>query len=72
MTQKIILRPKELAEALDISRSTLYRMEKRGELPKRRKISENTRGWPRSEIIEWLENRPVANPSMEQAGEEEA
>lgn len=56
--QKLIYRPADLAEVLGVGRTTIYRMEKRGELPPRRKISSGTRGWPRAEIEEWLDNRP--------------
>jgi predicted DNA-binding transcriptional regulator AlpA len=37
-------------------------MEQRGELPQRRKISTGTVGWLESDIKEWLESRPFANP----------
>jgi len=59
-----ILRPKELAEMLSISRPTLWRMEKKGELPKRKKLSDTGRavGWLQSDIREWLDNRPDADP----------
>ena len=57
-----IIRPKELAELLSISTVTLWRMEKRGELPKRKQISSRTVGWLESDIKEWLDNRPDADP----------
>lgn len=56
--QKLIYRPADLAEVLGVGRTTIYRMEKRGELPPRRKISSGTRGWPRDEIERWISNRP--------------
>lgn len=57
-----IIRPTELAEMLSISKVTLWRMEKNGELPPRKKISERAVGWLESDIAEWLENRPLADP----------
>jgi len=54
-----IIRPKELAELLSVSTVTVWRMEKRGELPRRKKISTRTVGWLESEIKEWLEQRPL-------------
>lgn len=54
-----IVRPKQLAELLSVSTVTVWRMEKRGELPRRKKISSRTVGWLESDIKEWLENRPV-------------
>lgn len=66
MTEKLIYRPEDLAEALNVSRSTIVRMEKRGELPPRRKISAGTRGWARATIISWLESRPKVNGDEEE------
>lgn len=66
MTEQLIYRPKDLAEALNVSRSTIVRMEKRGELPPRRKISAGTRGWSRNTIITWLESRPKVNGNEEE------
>lgn len=54
-----IVRPKQLAELLSVSTVTVWRMEKRGELPRRKKISSRTVGWLESDIKEWLDNRPV-------------
>lgn len=54
-----IIRPKELADLLSVSTVTVWRMEKRGELPRRKKISARTVGWLESDIKEWLENRPL-------------
>lgn len=55
-----IIRPKELSEILSVNPVTVWRMEKRGELPPRKKISNRTVGWLESDIREWLENRPNA------------
>jgi len=53
-----IVRPKQLAQLLSVSTVTIWRMEKRGELPRRKQISSRTVGWLESEIKEWLEKRP--------------
>lgn len=55
-----ILRPGQLADMLGVSKTTLWRMEKRGELPQRIKISRRAVGWLESDIKEWLESRPTA------------
>lgn len=49
-----IIRPGELAEMLSVSTVTVWRMEKKGELPSRFKISNRAVGWLRSDIEEWL------------------
>ena len=54
-----ILRPKELTNLLSISRATLWRMEKRGELPPKIALSPGVKGWRESDISEWLEAREI-------------
>tara|TARA_R110000868_G_scaffold306734_3_gene568107 strand:- start:34165 stop:34377 length:213 start_codon:yes stop_codon:yes gene_type:complete len=63
-----IVRPIELAELLSVSTVTLWRMEKRGQLPPRRQISSRIVGWLESELVEWLKTRPNAddNDRMEE------
>lgn len=41
----------------DLSRSTLYRMEKADRFPKRRQLSPGRIGWLEEEIDQWLEQR---------------
>jgi prophage regulatory protein len=43
-----------------LSHVTQWRMEKRGEFPKRRQISANRVAWLESEILSWMESRPVS------------
>lgn len=52
-----IIRPKELANMLSISISTLYKMQDEGQLPPKLKISSSAVGWQRSDIEEWLMSR---------------
>lgn len=61
MTSIRFIRPAELAEMISVSKSTLWRMEKEGELPPRRKISKRCVGWVESDILKWLQNLPVAD-----------
>lgn len=55
-----IIRPKELASLLKVARQTVRNMEKRGELPKRKKFGNRCVGWMQSDIEEWMESRPNA------------
>ena len=55
-TMKLI-RPNQLAEMLSVSTVTLWRMEKRGDLPPRIKISERAVGWRESDIEAWLNEK---------------
>lgn len=52
-----IIRVGELASLLGVSRTTLWRMEKAGELPSRINISQGVSGWLESDIKEWLDDR---------------
>lgn len=56
-----IIRPHELSLLLSVSKPTIWRMEKRGELPPRKRISQGCVGWLESDIEEWLRNRPAAS-----------
>lgn len=64
MSDLSIIRPSQLAEILSVNPVTIWRMEKRGELPPRKKISNRCVGWLESDIREWLESRPDAAPKI--------
>jgi len=64
-----IIRPGELAELLSVSKVTIWRMEKRGDLPPRKRISRTLVGWIEKDIEEWLRNRPDANTNLDQNGD---
>lgn len=49
-----IIRPKELAEMLSLSISTIYKMQGDGLLPPKIKISSHAVGWLRSDIEQWF------------------
>ena len=49
-----VLRTNELAARLGISRVTLWRWERQGLVPGKRRIGPNTVGWLESEIEEWF------------------
>ena len=59
MSDRILRLPEVLART-GLARTTLWRMERRGEFPARRQITGNTVGWLESEVSEWIESRPVA------------
>jgi prophage regulatory protein len=48
---------REVAQRVALSRSTIWRMERAGQFPKRRQLSVNKVAWWEPEIEEWLENR---------------
>lgn len=51
-----IIGQNEICEITGLSRSTIWRMERDGQFPKRRQVSPSRIGWLSSEINEWLDN----------------
>jgi prophage regulatory protein len=58
--ESTIIRPKDLANMLSLSISTLYKINNEGKLPPKVKISSNAVGWLRSDIEDWLASRKQA------------
>lgn len=65
-----IIRASELAEMLGISKPTLWRMEKRGELPPKIRISKRVVGWRESDISSWLNSREIQPSTKEELTDE--
>lgn len=59
------LRFPSLRALVGLSRTTIWRMERDGLFPNRRRLSENTVGWLKSEIDVWIAER---RPSDSEAG----
>jgi len=49
----------EVVEITGISSATIWRMERRGDFPSRRQLTEGRVGWLDTEVEEWLKTRPV-------------
>lgn len=60
-----IIRSKELQRLIGLSRTTIWRMERKGLFPSRIRLGPNTVGWIEDEIAEWLSARPrgMNNPA---------
>ena len=56
MTSRFIRLP-EVLHLTGLSRSTVYRMEGRGDFPKRRQLGAGSVGWNYGEVIAWMEAR---------------
>jgi len=52
-----ILRPKQLAEHLSVSLSTVWRLEKTDSFPKKIHLSSRTVGWLEEDVNSWIESR---------------
>jgi prophage regulatory protein len=59
---ELMLRP-ERKQRVPLSESTIYRMEQRGEFPRRIPISTKRVAWRRSEIEAWLAERMALSRS---------
>lgn len=62
MTTQKILRPKLLAETLGISLTTLWRLEKAGNLPPKIRIGSRSVGWRSDQIQDMLMNLSKEKP----------
>ncbi len=60
-----ILRRTECERATGLSESTLWRLEQRGQFPRRRRISKHAVGWLESEIQQWIRERVEAPENLE-------
>lgn len=54
------IRRTEVETLTSLSRSTIYRMMEIGDFPKPIKLTRKAVAWPEEQIVEWLNNRPVA------------
>jgi prophage regulatory protein len=52
-----MVRAKEMIRLTGLSRTSIWRLEKSGDMPKRRRISRGAVGWRLSEILIWLTSR---------------
>jgi prophage regulatory protein len=54
-----LLRIREVMEITCLSRMTIYRMEKAGDFPSRRRLGTNSVAWVESDVNTWIETRPL-------------
>lgn len=52
-----LLRFPTVRERTGLSRSTIWRLERRGEFPRHRRISANAVAWVEDEIMQWIQSR---------------
>jgi prophage regulatory protein len=58
MTERV-LSTREVMEVTSLGRTTLWRLEREGEFPARRRLIGHRVGWLQSEVDGWLQGRPV-------------
>lgn len=52
-----LLRFPTVRERTGLSRSTIWRLERRGEFPRHRRISANVVAWVETEVVDWIQSR---------------
>jgi prophage regulatory protein len=57
-----LLRVKEVIQVTGLSRMTIYRLERSGQFPKRRRIGQNSVAWLDDDLALWVNSRPVIQP----------
>ncbi len=55
-----LIRLNQVLALTGLSRGTIYRLERAGSFPLRRRLGPNSVAWPEHEITAWMESRPVA------------
>jgi prophage regulatory protein len=63
MTANRFLSKATVDDMTGLSNVTRWRMEKRGEFPKRRQISPNRVAYLESEVLNWMDSRPTSDIS---------
>ncbi len=53
----MILRTSKLQTYVGLSRTTIWRLEKSGQFPKRVRLGQNSVGWLKGDVDTWLESR---------------
>ena len=55
-----LIRLNQVLALTGLSRGTIYRLERTGSFPLRRRLGPNSVAWPEHEITAWMESRPAA------------
>ena len=63
-----ILGEAQVNQLTNLSRTTRWRMERRGEFPKRVRLSPGRVGWRQDEIREWIDSRSRASADVAHRG----
>ncbi len=54
-----LLRSNQVIEKVGLSRPTIWRLERAGKFPKRRKLGANSVAWVDQEIEDWINSRQI-------------
>ena len=62
-----LIRLNQVLALTGLSRGTIYRLERAGSFPVRRRLSTNSVAWLEHEITAWMESRPAARETPNRA-----
>ncbi|WP_278976714.1 helix-turn-helix transcriptional regulator [Oligella urethralis] len=60
MENNVFIGKKTVAQMVALSDSTIYRLERRGDFPKRVQLSPNRVAWVKQDVIDWIKDRQNA------------
>ncbi len=55
-----LLTQKQVVDLVGLSRTTIWRLERAGQFPRRLQVSTKAVRWNQSEILDWINSRPRA------------
>ncbi len=55
-----LLTQKQVVDLVGLSRTTIWRLERAGQFPRRRQVSTKAVRWNKAEIEDWISSRPLA------------
>lgn len=55
--ENMLLSKKTVFAMVGLSDTTIWRMERRGEFPRRKQLSKNRVAWIKKDIIDWINSR---------------
>ena len=62
-----IIRKTEVLDLVGLSDTTLWRLEKTNDFPKRLRLGGNSVGWHEGEVLAWIKNRPRCAEEAEES-----
>jgi prophage regulatory protein len=65
--EKRVLRATDVMERTGLGRTTIWRLERAGDFPRRRQITAGSVGWLSDEVDKWMDGRPVVGAEPESA-----
>lgn len=60
-----LLRRREVLALTGLGKTTLWRMERKGQFPKRRQVGASVVAWSEQEVMEWMKGLPPAGQEAE-------